>query len=350
MNQNNKALLYFFSLFVLVFTSSKIIAQQKINPEHAYVPEDSLPEYNFSLLRNNPDSVSKFTISLYPMCLTQYNASAEIQVTYDLTRRFTLDGHIAIVYLNQRDEYDYGPKVVKTDHDYNLNFTWNVFSQKNPSRIHTGLLRIKNKPPGTAINLGFEGTVVNKVGLRFGVSSINESIRCSQFGNSQVDFIGYDKNDPLKTKIDLSRDQQYTTYKWHISDMASYYTYMAVSSVNIGFQFERIVDFKADLDVWGKREVSKKTRLYADRIYAPCIYFNDIAITPANADPPVILNVNEYTPKEQFGFRVGYSFFNLKKFGGSRTIELGYFPNAGFYTILKIGMAFNPKIMTKHRL
>jgi hypothetical protein len=314
-----------FLIFLLLsFNFQHVIAQDKINPEH-YGSKDSVPEYDLNVLRNKPDSVSKFTVCLYPLMPIEYNeiapmayhtGSAELELNYDIKKDISLYGSAAISYINYMDDPHFGPAVLKPWHDYNAGMIWYFSRIIRSADIHVGLVHPKETAPGMVVDLSFDGKKLFKTGLRFGISHMNATIN-----DKEVDF-NYILPGPGPDP-----DLHYT-----------YYTNMTMGSITAGLVFDKLMDYKIELDNKHTRQVTKKTRFYADLILAPYTQYDNINMNGS------VIDVNTNSTKSFFGFRIGFTYYSLKTFGGSWGVELGYLPNAGIYFTYKIGIAFNPGI------
>jgi hypothetical protein len=335
-------------LLLLLLVPAFTFGQIKINPEHPG-DIDSIPEYQCNILRNNPDSVSHFTVSLMPCFPVEYGtsnipmahiASAEIGFNVGLNKSIDINGGFAMSYYNSRDLPNFSPARFKPWQNIHLGLSWFFSTMYKESVQHVAFVWLHGHNPGTGTNLFFKGTTLLKIGLQGGISAMDLPIN-----SNYTEFTGYDVNDPSMKKISLNHDPKYAGYQYLGYTLPwTYYTNMNIRIISIGLVIDRISDFKADLCEKRTKEVMKRNRFYASLLLAPYVAYDDIIVNAPVADPAQTINVDKFSPKSNLGFKLGWSFYNLRTFGGSRSFEVGYMPNAGLYALLKIGIALNPKI------
>ena len=191
------------------------------------------------------------------------------------------------------------------------------------------------------------------------------------------------------TKIPLKRLETYsirfgynTNYFWANSDGGATYrlngykinfddkyiekleggTMIKNDALTFGSSRIRKYDLKVKLNQgYGYREISYKTEIYFDVIYAFSQKLQNMVVTKEYEFDDngnlvdfggtnfktlnMEYNVDDNTTKTPYGFRVGYRYTDLKKFGWCYGIETGFRPGPGemiynWYLAINIGMSF----------
>ena len=325
--------LFFIGLVLFHLVSpQKSLAQNKIFPEF-YNGSDSIIVHDFELLRNRPDSVSRKTFCIYPLALSQYNFTDDFildaSFSYDLNKNLTLSGETFLAYwLGGPYGNAYSYPYINTA-QIGLGATYYFYNKANLAKINAYV----ETSPGNSVLARFDGKHGQKFGIKATVNLLNTTVT-----NSQIGFVGYDVNDPSMKKVDFGTSPYY--YNAIYGDP---FTNSLVGYFSIGAVYERVKDVAVVADKYRKRDISSKYRFYADLLVAPYVKYANIFFPQADSFPQKTYNVDKYTPKQRFGFRIGWDFFSLQKIGLSGGTEGGYMPNGGIYYILKIGVALSTK-------
>jgi len=333
-------------LAICSFLSVNVNAQKIIYPEHPGI-KDSVPEYAVDILRNRPDSVSRLTLSLYPLtAFTWLNnligIPLSLDVSYDLNKKLNLTG---IVTIGPNIEYYYGngPVIPKLYYDIEIGATYyfkkNIINDSEKVWIYSS--------PGTSVIIKYKGNHFVKLGFRTSIGVINTTVNEYMGYDSyyQINFIGYDIKDPSMKKINFKSDPSLTYYR---ENAYTSYTNLQMAYVQIGLVYEKVKDELLKINGLNKREKSRKYQLYVDLLIAPFVTYDNIVLSRVasigiDSLPQRTINVDKFTPKELLGFKIGWMFESLRKFGGTTNIELGYLPNFGAFLNVKLGLSCNPK-------
>ncbi len=304
------------------------IAQQKINPEHYGGDSDSVPVYHYDVIRNRPDSMPKLTFIFYPLIYTINsfgNDVLQVYSSYDLNKKINFYSTASIAFFEEIIPEDPVPAVLIPY--FNLEIGENhYFYQK---KFSTNTRTYFQTNPGATLSTKFKRDYLIKFGYRgsFGFSN-------STVASYTMDFIGYNTSDPQKKKYDFNTSLPSDKYA---------YTNAQTPYLSIGLTMERIKDIEINIEKFGKREITHKSRIYLDLLASPYAHYDDIVIPEYNTMPQGTYNIDKYTQRQYIGFRVGWNYYSLKKYGIALGAETGIMPNAGGFATLQIGMSLNPK-------
>jgi hypothetical protein len=289
-------------------------------------------QYDYTILRNTPDQVSKLTISLYPLVLPvnfSYGEhdglflAAGAGASYDINEKLTAVTNLSIAYLNA-DIGSGAPAVATPWYNFELGGAYYFNTEMKETEEHVYVYHSGN----VSYYLKAPMDKYQKLGVRASFVLQN-----TPFRYNGGDFTGYGVNDPSQRQVSL---QQH-----------SFMTNVGMGIVALGFVSESVKDFDLKfVNDYGERKTSTKNQFYFDVLLAPVTTYSDANVVYSSTtsnDSTVLTNIDKFSKKSPLGARLGFTFSNLKPFGGSRTLEFGYMPNTGFYILAKIGMALNPK-------
>jgi len=304
--------------------------QTKIYPEF-YNGLDTPKVNNFQLLRNAPDSVSRRTFCIYPLALAQFNFVDDFildaSLSYDVNKNLTLSGETFFAYWLGGPFSNASPVLFFGTTQVGFGATWYFYNKANSGKLNTYV----ETAPGNSVLARFDGKHGQKFGIKGTVNLLNTSV-----ANSQIGFIGYDVTDPSMKKVDFRTFSYYNN-----SVYGDPFTDALVGYFSIGPVYERVKDVSVKADNYRKRDISNKYRFYAELIVAPYVKYADILFQQTDSLHQKTYNVDKFTAKQMFGFRVGWDYYSLKKIGLTGGVEGGYMPNGGIYYIIKLGLAFN---------
>jgi len=326
------------ALLVFAFPEDGL-GQKKINPEHYDAQDtDSVPVYHYDVLRNKPDSVGRFTIRLNPLDYYSFGIyELQGQMIYQINQSFEISGSAGWLISAYYDPYF--PGIQATTYSGQLgHFEFcGIYNFINITK--TGRLTTYFKiPQGQSIAAPFFAKKVWKLGVKLGANYIKTAVT-----SDQVNFVGFNVNDPSMQKTDFNTIAN--EYSKPYGPVSGLYTTASMSYFSLGLQSEKINDFEIKIDKSIKRKVRNKTLFYADLIVSPYISYDNIVFKSYDSIPTKTFNVDKYSPKQLLGFRCGWDYYSLRTFGPSLGAEFGIMPNSGFYIMIKMGLAINPKFI-----
>ena len=330
--QNIGNVILFGLILFFLLEARQVLAQKRIYPEF-YNGLDTPKVNDFELLRNSPDTVSRKTFCIYPLALSQYNFIdnfiLDASYSYDINKNLTLSAETFLAYTLNGPFSNAYPDLFFSTAQIGFGATYYFYNKVNNGKVNAYV----QTSPGNSVLARFDGKHGQKFGIKGTINLLNTSI-----SNSQIGFIGYDVNDPSMKKVNFGA----STYFYN-SVYGDPFTDALVGYFSIGTVYERVKDVSVEADKYRKRDISNRYRIYADLLVAPYIKYADIYFPRTDSFPQKTYNVDKYSPKPRFGFRVGWDFYSLQKIGLTGGVEGGYMPNGGIYYILKLGVAFNGK-------
>jgi len=313
------------------------IAQKKINPEHYDgMDSDSVPVYHYDVIRNRPDSVPILTFGFYPLDYVANsfgNGLIEGFVSADINKNLNLYLTLSTAFF----EGDFDP--------YSTPVTFYPYSNIEigghyyflAKKLHSKARIYFQTSSNGAISALLDRNYLMKLSLRSSIGFINTAVS----NNYEQAFIGYDINDPQMKKINF--DNFSSSYIYPFTDMSLLY-------LSFGITLEKIQDIAILIENSKKSEVSHKSRFYIDLLVSPFVHYENIIISQHDTVPQRTYNVDKYTPRKDFGFRFGWNFIGIEKFGILMGAETGLMPNSGGFVNLKLGLSFNPKKRNRNNI
>lgn len=339
MNQiQNIIKLSFVSLILFGFAFPKYgLSQKKINPEYYGGRDtDSVPVYHYEVIRNKPDSAELFTLRFNPIDYYSFGIDElQAQMIFQINQRAEISGSAAWLISEYYDQYS--PGIQSTAYSGQLGHfeLCGVYNFINSTR--TGKLTAYFKiPQGQSIAAPFFAKKVWKLGVKLGVNYLKTAVT-----GDQVNFVGYNINDPSMQKTDFSNLEN--EYAKNYNPINGLFTTASMLYFSLGLQSEKINDFEIKIDKSITRKVRNKTLFFADLIVSPYTSFDNIVFKNYDSIPSSTFNVDKYSPKHLLGFRCGCDYYSLCAFGPSLGAEFGIMPNSGFYFMIRLGLAINPK-------
>jgi len=161
----------------------------------------------------------------------------------------------------------------------------------------------------------------------------------SVVGGETVDFSGYAINDPTKTPFDLAG-----------YGGTEYSSIMHVQVLSVGLSLTKIHDLEMTYKNYGPSINLSRTDFYVDMLYATSINYGDVNWNISNGNTPNVeeLIVNQNSPKNNIGFRIGGTINTLNTAGFGCNVETGIRPGTdsknGFYFLAKFNFALNFRV------
>jgi hypothetical protein len=171
------------------------------------------------------------------------------------------------------------------------------------------------------------------VGIRVGYQTINTIVNAGQ-----VDFKGYDKNNPGAGTVDIGT--------------GNYSTMMNEGIISIGASITNIHELTLDFKNYGEKSESSSDAIYADIMFAPSITYGDVNIVSGvgSSTGTVVTTyvLDAKATRQSLGFRLGVKEMDLKTFGGGIRAEIGLRPgtdfNNGWYIMGTLDLGLNLKV------
>ncbi len=306
----------------------ELFSQNKINPEHYGSDSDSIPVFHYDIVRNRPDSVARLTFIIYPFEEALNDVSNNViqaYCSYDLNKKVNLYCTASIAYNEDRGAG--GPRPLVYIPYFNIETGSNIYFYRKSLTANSRMFFPTD--PGNSLSAKFIRNHLIKIGIHGGVGFLNSTI-----ASYNKELIGYNTSDPTQKKLD-------------IKNSLPQYTYAATNAqtpyLSAGLVMENVKDLAINIEKLKRKEIMHKTSFYLDLLASPYSHYDDIVIPDYIEIPKGIYNVNQYSPKQLFGFRAGWSYYSLKKLGLAFGAEGGIMPNSGAFLNLKIGLAFSPK-------
>ena len=321
--------LVIFLILGLVHIPKNELAQKRINPEFYGVDSDSVPVFHYDIIRNSPDSLCRLSFRLYPLSFIYFNASQEttaftLNTDYDISRKLSAFVSASLCFTDAYTITDAFTPDMKAGYHFELGGHYYLINSVFKAYQNIGFALKKHG----FIYARIPANQVFKLGIAISYNFLN--LNTSGY---QGNFNAYNVNDPNKQIVNLkSYDFYYDVYSNTIMG------YLAV-----GLDAQLIKDLLINIEGSTCVKKTNKNGLYADFLISPYSYFGNVTI-PDNEVPNAklaIFNVDQFTPRQNIGFRIGYERTGLKKIGFTWGLETGIMPIEGWYWAIKFGIAGN---------